>query len=266
MWKTKKRPSFLAFTGNAWNGEYTGINGLSNVVDTKESCNISVFGRTSESSEILFLVSADGINFFHSRDLSEIINTEAVEVKIINIAEPPSGFTASQTNTGSPQNLAESNSVEELWRVNVGGTLAEDLWVRFDAGEEKEINSYGLMSSSSRNAPKSWKLQGSNDNSSWTDIDERSEEVFIENLESAFGLEQPETYRYFRLLITEGGDEGPGITRTQLNMFRLFQVEEDENGEDANFSFHMKTTIGARYVRLLSKQNVKATITIAYKE
>lgn len=267
MWKRKIKPRIRPYEGNAWSNEQTGINGLSRVIDTGGCGNISVFGKTSEAAEIIFLVSEDGLNFYQSKDISEKIQTEEREVRITNIAEPPESFSASRTDDGSPQNLAESRPVEDNWRVDVAGVLQEDLWVKFDAGEEKEINSYSLVSSSDRNYPRAWTFQGSNDNSTWTELDSRSGTVFENSFPVNFALSQPETYRYFRLLITEGGATGPGQQRTQLNMLRLLQIEVDqENGvEDGNFNFHMTTTIGARYVRLLSKDDVEATITIAHK-
>ena len=66
---------------NAWNNTNSGVNGLSNIIDTKENPHISIMTITSDRTDLSVLVSEDCVNFVLCEDLTTKINA-------------PTGYTA----------------------------------------------------------------------------------------------------------------------------------------------------------------------------
>ncbi len=71
------------------------------------------------------------------------------------------------------------------------------------AGEGAEALQYTLTSPADRTkAPKSWKLQGSADGTTWRTLDERSGESFAWDRQTrAFSVKSPGTYQKYRLVL-----------------------------------------------------------------
>lgn len=77
------------------------------------------------------------------------------------------------------------------------------------------VNQYTLTSAddSPESDPKSWKLSGSNDRTTWTTLDEQSNQKFESRGQvKEFGIENDEKYKYYQLQITANN----GGTNTQL--------------------------------------------------
>ena len=64
----------VGYINNAWNNEATGIDGLSNIVNTKNLPHISITVQTSASTELEVYVSQDCEHFTLCEGLSEKIN------------------------------------------------------------------------------------------------------------------------------------------------------------------------------------------------
>ena len=67
----------LGFQFNAWNGSATGVNGVSNVIDTGDNPHISIILDISEPSDVSFEVSEDGVHFTLCSQITEQLPTQA---------------------------------------------------------------------------------------------------------------------------------------------------------------------------------------------
>ena len=241
----------------AWDNENTGTKGFSRILDAKAYSNVSIFGKVSGPTTIQVLVSDDGLNFFYSKLLTEQINLELPPINIDNFALEPSNFSANDTLPGRPpSNLAESQPIEDIW----AGDVPPERWVKYDNEESIVAGSYGLTSL--RRWPTHWQFQGSNDNDSWTTLDSQEDVSFVAGEEKIFSLKgNQDAYRYYRLLISQGVYSG----EVELSTFRIMTVEvEDEESLDV-YNFHLNNFISARYIRLISLENVNANIFMSAK-
>ncbi|MFD0588123.1 discoidin domain-containing protein [Paenibacillus sp. GCM10027627] len=100
----------------------------------------------------------------------------------------------------NPANLVDGNSTTKWITYNNTATL------QFDFGESVTIDGYALTSAtnynkSSEGDPKSWVLQGSNDNVNWTTLDSKSNQEFkLRHQRKHYLLNSNTTaYRYYKL-------------------------------------------------------------------
>jgi hypothetical protein len=80
--------------------------------------------------------------------------------------------------------------------------FGNSVWVRFDAGQPYVLARYGVTSANDfpDRDPRSWVLQGSNDRTSWTDIDVRIGEEFAGRFERReFEVTTDDFFRYYQL-------------------------------------------------------------------
>lgn len=91
--------------------------------------------------------------------------------------------------------------------ASIDSTTAYE-WLKVDLGSgvQKSISAYTISImglGEYRFSPTTWKMQGSNDNSSWDDLDSQTNVLFSDNEMKTFTLSSPSApYRYFRLYIT----------------------------------------------------------------
>lgn len=80
-------------------------------------------------------------------------------------------------------------------------------WIEIDIGTAKSLYSYSVEGISFNGAPKAWKLYGSNDETSWDELDSQVDQIDWDDFEvREFTLDQSDmvdTYQYFKLDITE---------------------------------------------------------------
>jgi hypothetical protein len=82
-------------------------------------------------------------------------------------------------------------------------------WLRYQFASGKTITSYSITS---RNyptwiaSPTAWKLQGSTNGSSWTDLDTQTSQSFSNNEKKTYSFSNSTSYTYYRLYITAGVD------------------------------------------------------------
>ncbi|MCY9657301.1 GH92 family glycosyl hydrolase [Paenibacillus chondroitinus] len=93
-------------------------------------------------------------------------------------------------------------------------------WVRFKLSEASAVMRYALTSAndSAGRDPKNWQFEGSNDGSTWTTLDTRTNQTFSERFQTKvydFANETP--YLYYRLNITANS----GDSYIQLSEFQL---------------------------------------------
>ena len=96
------------------------------------------------------------------------------------------------------------------------------------------VRSYALTSAndSAGRDPKDWTLQGSQNGTTWTDLDKRSGEVFPQRTQSKeYKFENTTAYQYYRLNVTANAGE----PLTQLAELRLFghRLRASARGEGA---------------------------------
>jgi len=114
---------------------------------------------------------------------------------------PVSAVTASAENppNETKEKLTDANP-NTKWLA-----FAPTGWVAMQLAEPAAVTRYSLTSAndSAGRDPKNWTLQGSNDGSTWTDLDTRSNEVFAERLQRrVFEVANTTVYAHYRLNIT----------------------------------------------------------------
>lgn len=117
--------------------------------------------------------------------------------------------------TGSEANLTDK-SVASIYKV----TDHTDIWMQYDANKRYVLKSYSLTSAyaSLTNAPQSWVLYGSSDNSNWNIIDEQVDQKFSEkNVTQTYTCSSDEGYKHFKLqVLTANGGSSVQISEWQL--------------------------------------------------
>ncbi|GAA2526806.1 hypothetical protein GCM10010407_16160 [Rarobacter incanus] len=89
------------------------------------------------------------------------------------------------------------------------------------------VQSYTLTNASSGAAPKAWKLQGSNDGTTWKTLDSRSDQEFRWATQTRpFQVEDPGTYSSYRIVI-EATSTGEPATIAEVELL-AGQVQKDE--------------------------------------
>jgi len=104
-------------------------------------------------------------------------------------------------------NAVETDAWTTLENVQYG-TPASWQWVKYDFGSGNAVYmsnySFRARNNSPNYAPKIWLMQGSNDNSTWIDLEpERTKESWSSQELYESTLTSPGTYRYIRLLVKE---------------------------------------------------------------
>ncbi|WP_171016680.1 GH92 family glycosyl hydrolase [Pseudalkalibacillus caeni] len=87
-------------------------------------------------------------------------------------------------------------------------------WLQFQFAEPQKIVKYAFTSANDAPGrdPKSWKLYGSNDGESWTEIDSRSDESFEKRFQrKIYEFNNDKSYTYYKFDITE--NSGDGLTQ-----------------------------------------------------
>ncbi|QEC54002.1 F5/8 type C domain-containing protein [Anseongella ginsenosidimutans] len=100
---------------------------------------------------------------------------------------------------------------------------SNDLWMKLEYAEPVIVRAYTLTSANDADTrdPKDWKLQGSNDGTTWTQLDSRSGETFSERFQTRrFDFDNSTAYKYYRIDITANN----GSSLFQLAEWRLIRV------------------------------------------
>ena len=163
-----------------------------------------------------------------------------------NIAGASSGLPGSvlkgvKAVTASAQNLP-NEAAANLADGNSGTkwlAFASTGWVRYEFAEPVAFEAYALTSAndSAGRDPKTWTIEASDDGSTWTPVDQRTDEDFPQRFQQrVFELDAPtEAHRFYRLNIT--ANSGDGIV--QLADWDL-SADLDAAPEEAP----METTVG----------------------
>lgn len=124
----------------------------------------------------------------------------------------PVPYVASASGNDVNAWLGFDSSLATGWQASTEFTPGD--WLKVDLSTPKSITSYTITSTndaaSSQAAPKSFILEGSNDNSGWTPIDTQPNVTWIAGQSTqVFTLGAPSVpYRYFRLYLLESSIPG----------------------------------------------------------
>jgi hypothetical protein len=145
-------------------------------------------------------------------DFLDEIGTDALIQPMTSDNAPSPQKTSSSGVNGSNNayRAFDNNITQTYWKCNntISGS-GQSQWLKIDLGSARRAIHYSLAvnsasGSSSDGYPKSWKLQGSNDNSNWTDIHQvTSFTEWVTNQVQDWAITTPNNYRYYRILITE---------------------------------------------------------------
>lgn len=108
-------------------------------------------------------------------------------------------------------------------RAYFNTTLALPVTIDYDfgEGEGKVVNAYSIWCGDKSRTPKAWKLEGSNDKSSWQELDSQTgQTAWAANAECRTKVfANMNAYRYVRLTVTEGN--GTSFDLTQLEYYNI---------------------------------------------
>jgi hypothetical protein len=165
----------------------------------------------------LYFVEAAGVD---TTTPLTLVSSWVNQVPSMTSATAPSGVaSASESYYTLPAWYAFSQ--EQGGWVSNGSALPQYLQYQFDSA--KTITSYQITPWSVDNfpsySPTAWVLKGSNDGSSWTDLDTRSFSAWVISSPQAFDVTSPGSYAYYRLHITaNGGNAYTGVHALTLNI------------------------------------------------
>ena len=116
----------------------------------------------------------------------------------------------------------------------------------FCEGVSRKVDKYKVSgpSANAGRGPKAWTLEGSNDGSSWTEVDSRTDVTWSSNQSKEYTVDESKvaSYRYYRMIFTESKD-GTYLELSQLEYFN--------------------TNPGELHVNVASGQTVSSSVTIS---
>lgn len=124
-----------------------------------------------------------------------------------DITENGGILTASNSATDGTtlNNLIDNSETNEYYAGISSTDFGSGIWFKYQSPNPAILTSYTLTSSNdnSNNDPKDWKLQGSNDDVNWADIDTQTGVSFDSRCErKVFAVPATLPYKYFRLYVT----------------------------------------------------------------
>jgi len=122
------------------------------------------------------------------------------------------------TAEGSPGNPNDYESPAKAFDLNPGSKWLGPApgWLRYDlgGGKAQTIKCYAITSANDvpERDPKDWQFQGSNNGSTWTTLDTRSDQSFAYRYQTiTYPIASPASYRFYRLNIT--ANHGADVTQ-----------------------------------------------------
>ncbi|WP_316843016.1 discoidin domain-containing protein [Pedobacter gandavensis] len=106
-------------------------------------------------------------------------------------------------------------------------SYAPNFYMQLEFPQAQQVASYSLTSGGDAplRDPKNWKFSGSNDGTTWTDLDTRENEVFAGRTQTRFfSFKNTNSYKYYRLSISAIGSG----SLFQLSEWRLIEVPLDQ--------------------------------------
>lgn len=95
-------------------------------------------------------------------------------------------------------------------------------WLQYRFASAQTVGAYAITAVANGTAPRDWTLQGSNNGSTWTDLDTRSGISWFGFERKIFTISNTTSYLYYRLYITENGNQSAGLWTAMVQEWELF--------------------------------------------
>jgi hypothetical protein len=154
----------------------------------------------------------------------------------------PSGVcSASSTlGAGSEAYRAFDTLLTNQWHAaNVGCPH----WLKYQFPTAETVVSYEIFCQDSYWHPINFKLQGSNDNSIWTDLDTRTGISMTSGVKYTYNISSPDSYTYYRLYISISNNGGAYASCGELRLLKYGTTE-------LTYDTQQQTTTGIDYIWL----------------
>lgn len=136
-------------------------------------------------------------------------------------------YASSQTEEPASKAFNNNSSPYDYWctKQNPNAWLG----VNFGAGVKKIITRYVLYVAGSE-APTTWRLEGSNNNSSWTTVDTKSISGVSTNNTNvssySFTFDNTTPYQYYRIYVTKNNGAPYYTAINELQLYESFQTDD----------------------------------------
>lgn len=126
---------------------------------------------------------------------------------------------------GSPKLIDNDINTKYLfpnWPISLANNGGA--WFKLQFATPVAVGAYTFTSANdaATRDPKDWKLQGSNDNATWTDLDTRAGEQFAARFQTKrFEVAAPQTFTYYRIFMTANN----GSSLFQMAEWRVIKYE-----------------------------------------
>lgn len=148
-----------------------------------------------------------------------------------------------ESNTGEiAANLIDGNT-ETKYCADKGSGGDAVAWIVYHLPAAKAVTAYSITSANDAQGrdPKNWKLQGSNDGSTWTDLDTQSGQTFSARHETKkYMVYGGASYEYYRLYITD-------TYETNNTMIQLAEWTLEDTNLSVNDAFIQNTDNGTYF-------------------
>lgn len=139
----------------------------------------------------------------------------------------PSPYVVSASTEYHPTNYPAWKAFNHVNNAELNQWIAQSTittgWLKYYfGGEYKIVTSYSMFSYTDAYKtylPKNWTFQGSNDDSSWTTLDTRSNIVWEGFQTQTFSFSNSTGYKYYRINVTANGGAPQGLVIWELEMF-----------------------------------------------
>lgn len=162
----------------------------------------------------------------------------------------PSGVVSANGASSPAWQAFNDNTADSFWQYNA----ALPHWLKYDFGasNEKVIVKYTINAHSSvpNRTPKDFKLQGSNDDSAWTDLDTQTGQTFSGNETKIYTFSNSTAYRYYRLYITALGS-GNEVLVDEMELYASLSKENAFDNDTGTYWASSQTSgsvSGAAYI------------------
>ena len=135
--------------------------------------------------------------------------------------------------TSSADVSSLNNVIDNLLNTDITMQVTGDDWLLYQSPVAVRLNGYALASANGQTEkrPESWKLQGSNNGSTWTDLDVRSEQSFGGAYQKkSYDVSADESYTLFRLYFPAGGASEIQLAEWQLFGSSIFEDDITSDG------------------------------------
>jgi hypothetical protein len=138
---------------------------------------------------------------------------------LIDLAKGGSASASGENSGGESAGNAFDDNSSTRWRSKNG-----PWWIQYKLPNAGVVGMYTLTSSETASEdPKDWTLQGSNNGTSWTDLDTRKGQSFrLRSYIRAFAVDNSQAYSYYRILFNAGN----GGANIQLGEVELLQQSD----------------------------------------